>query len=486
MSNNLPKGFSSAAHSAFALINPSTERYYRVLDRHGAFRNGLKMHVAISYVWSEWKDDPSDRLPNWTQLRDRLLAVVGPQAPPALRTETWNASCCWLDSKCINQDSEADKMYWIPKMDEIYHEAECTVLLLRGCDLTVLMEITQEMRCKFEGKVPLAERMLGPHSCLLTRSCTTLPDLNQGRENDCLRALRSFAFGSWRRRAWIFQEILLSRSYLVSWSQSGWASLANIGVIAGLLFQKESKEIWLEEFASWCRRVEYLRQYYEKTSFSDLSDANVLQMASELEATVPCDKYYALCGILRLKRVQYNSTHTADRALHTIVEALMKVGRLSWLYAVLPPVDNAGIKLSGNAIAPFLLTRMDGGKLIAKTRSISMTNRTLGLNAAQVGTVTDAEPLHQVLLEAKTLLEKTKFHFDDILKHSSQGEIEMLKHIPGLIYRAAVEIVAPLLLEPVFRDICQILPRPPRGLLPCISHVVHCTSHVARRTWTLT
>jgi hypothetical protein len=100
---------------------------------------------------------------------------------------------------------------------------------------------------------------------------------------------------------------------------------------------------------------------------------------------------------------------------------------------------------------------MDGGKLIAKTRSISMTNRTLGLNAAQVGTVTDAEPLHQVLLEAKTLLEKTKFHFDDILKHSSQGEIEMLKHIPGLIYRAAVEIVAPLLLELVFRDICQIL-----------------------------
>ena len=457
MSNNIPKALFSAAHSAFALIDPSTERYRRVLDRHGAFRSGLKMHVAISYVWSEWKDDPSDRLPNWTQLRDRLLAVVGPHAPPALRKETWNASCCWLDSKCINQDSETDKMYWIPKMDEVYHEAECTILLLRGCNLTVLMEIAQEMRCKFEGKVPLAERMLGPHSCLLTWSCTTLPDLSQDREDDCLRALSSFASGTWRRRAWIFQEILLSRRYLVSWSQSEWTSLANIGVIAGLLLQKKSNEVWLEEFASWCRRVEYLRQYYGTSAFCDLSDANVLQMASELEATVACDKYYALCGILRLKRVQYNSSHTADRALHTIVEALTKAGRLSWLYAVPPHPEVARIEISSNTMAPFLLTRMDGGKLIAKTRSISMSNGILGLDAAEVGIVTDAKPLHQVLLEAKTLLEKAKFHLGNILTQSSQGEVEMLKHVPGLVYRAAVEIVAPLLLEPVFGDICKTL-----------------------------
>jgi hypothetical protein len=458
MSIDIPKALFSAGHSAFALIDPSTERYRRVLDRHGAFKSGLKMHVAISYVWSEWKDNPSDRLPNWADLRDRLLAIVGHQTPPTLRKETWNATCCWLDSKCINQDSETDKGYWVPKMDEVYHEAECTVLLVRGCDLTVLMEIGKEMRCKFEGKVPLAERILaGPHSCLLTRSCTTLPDLSQQREDTCLRALKSFASGAWRRRAWIFQEILLSRKYLVSWSLSGWTSLAKIGVIAGLLFQKNSKEIWLEEFATWCLRVEYLRQYYETTSFSDLSDANILQMASGLEATVACDKYYALCGMLRLKRVQYDSTHTADRALHTIVEALTKAGRMSWLYAVPPSVEAAGIELSSDTMTPFVLTRMDGGKLIAKTRSISIDTRTLGLDATQVGIVTDVLPLHKVLLDSKALLEQTKFHLDDMLKHSSQPEVEILKHIPALINRAAVEIIAPLLLEPVFSDTCKTL-----------------------------
>jgi hypothetical protein len=49
MATEIPKAFLSAGHSAFALIDPVTESYRRVLDRHGAFRSGLKIHVAISY-----------------------------------------------------------------------------------------------------------------------------------------------------------------------------------------------------------------------------------------------------------------------------------------------------------------------------------------------------------------------------------------------------------------------------------------------------
>jgi hypothetical protein len=180
-------------------------------------------------------------------------------------------------------------------------------------------------------------------------------------------------------------------------------------------------------------------------------------MASELEATVPCDRYYALCGILRLKRIQYSSNHTADRALHTIIEALTKAGRLSWLYAIPPRIEGADIELSGNSMAPFILTRMDGGKLLAKTRSISMKNCTLGLDAAQVGEVIRVENMHKVLLDIKTLLKNAEFNLEDILKNSSKGDVEVLKHIPALIYKAAVELVAPLLLEPVFGDLCKTL-----------------------------
>jgi len=200
-----------------------------------------------------------------------------------------------------------------------------------------------------------------------------------------------------------------------------------------------------------------LGQYYEASSFSDLSDANILQMASELEATVPCDRYYALCGILRLKRIQYNSNHTADRAFYTIIEALTKAGRLSWLYEIPPRIEYADIELSGNSMAPFVLTRMDGGNLLAKTRSISMKNCTLGLDTAQVGGVIRVETMHKVLLDIKTLLKNAEFNLEDILKNSSQGDVGVLKHIPALVYKAAVELVAPLLLEPVFGDLCKTL-----------------------------
>src|SRR5271154_7020910 len=117
MSEAIPRALFSSSHSSFALIDPATEKFHRRL---------LRRHVAISYVWSEWKDDPSDRLPNWAPIRKRLFSVVGDTAPQGLKTETCGVSSCWIDCKCIDQDSDADKAYWIPRMDEVYSEARCT------------------------------------------------------------------------------------------------------------------------------------------------------------------------------------------------------------------------------------------------------------------------------------------------------------------------------------------------------------------------
>jgi Heterokaryon incompatibility protein (HET) len=456
MPQNIPKALTSPSRSSFALIDPTTERYERVLDRHGSLRGGLKMHTAISYVWSEWKDSALDGLPSWPRIRERLMSVLGPGTPRALRSQTWNASCCWLDCKCINQDSDEDKAYWVPRMDEVYSEAECTLLLLRYQDLTALMEIAQEMKCKFEGQVPFAERMLAPHSCLLSQSCTTLPELTVEWEIQSLEALKSLASGIWRKRAWIFQEILLSRNYLLSWSGSGWMSLASVGVIAAIFSKKHRAEAWLDEFATWCRRLEYLRQYYDRSQSSDLSDANVLQMTSELEATVPGDKYYALCGILRLKSVQYNSSHTADEALHAIIQELTRCGRLSWLYAVPPSLENPGIQLASNNMAPFVLTRLHCG-LIAKRRSIHLAGSTISFDAIHIGTVISVQPLNEVLQETRTILQERDFNFQYIIKHSSEREVENLRKIPAIVLRLALEVVAPLLLEPVFGHICKVL-----------------------------
>lgn len=208
----------------------------------------VKIDRPETYVWSEWKSNPSDRLPDWSLIRQRLLYILGPNASSAIYLETGNATCCWLDSKCIDQDSASSKSCWIPRMDQIYAEAKCTVLLLREPALLVLVPVAQGMRCNVKSKT----RMLDwPHSCL-SQSCTTLPTLPLDQQNACVQALRRLYDGTWRKRAWIFQEILLSKKYLLSLQDGDYIELGDIGVIANLLLQRHPNETWLGNFSDWC------------------------------------------------------------------------------------------------------------------------------------------------------------------------------------------------------------------------------------------
>ncbi|KAI0152449.1 hypothetical protein F4776DRAFT_659374 [Hypoxylon sp. NC0597] len=414
MSDTTPKAFLSNSHSSFSLIDPATGKFHRRFDRHGYLTSGLRRHVAISYVWSEWKDNPTDRLPNWTLLRERLLAVVGDNAPAGLKKETWGVNKCWIDCKCIDQNSDSDKAYWIPRMDEVYSEARCTVLLVRD-DLSPLMHLSQGISCRFKGKLNSVDELLAPHNCLLSQSCAILPDLTPEREHLCLNALRSFTSGAWQRRAWILQEVLLSENYLLSWSASGWMSLSDVGVIAGALSFRHPTELWLGEFANWCRRLWYLRQNYGEAQSFELSDANVLQIAAGLEATVPCDKFYALCGVLRLKSVQYNAQHTADEALQNIVAELVRNGRLSWLYAIRPCLPAAGVTLRANNMMPFVLTRLDS-RLMANRKEMTLSGGKLRFPGSPIGVVVRTSPLRDLLEQAATaFVRHPKFDFKPLL-----------------------------------------------------------------------
>ena len=131
MAEELPKSHLSSTRSAFALIDPSTSLFHRQIDRHAYLTSGFHTYVAISYVWSEWRDDASDKLPSWAALQKRLMSLLGERAPPDVKAITAKATRCWLDCMCIDQESSEDKSYWIPRMDEIYYEARCTILLLR-------------------------------------------------------------------------------------------------------------------------------------------------------------------------------------------------------------------------------------------------------------------------------------------------------------------------------------------------------------------
>jgi len=352
-------------------------------------------------------------------------------------------------------------------MDEIYYEARCTILLLRvpGLDLSPVLEVKRRMYCPLSGPLWLRDiAQMVPHSCLLCQSCTSLPEIDSELEASALNALKILCHATWRERAWILQEILLSQNYLLTWDDSGdWLSLADTAVVAALLFRRNLEETWLDEFASWCRRLWYLRQNYDEAQTYELCDANVLQLASTLSATVPSDKYYALCGMLRLKHVKPNPRHSANEAIDVIVDALVQEGRMSWLYAV-PPSLGILMQLRNGEMAPFVLTRLEDRLKPNKKHKAVIQSEELILEAVQLGRITHVLPLSQVLESASNHLRETRdFDFPETLAYCHR--------VPDMIRRLSLDLVDPLLIEPTFGHIC-------RALQP-----LHAVKSEARKGW---
>ncbi|KAK8134788.1 heterokaryon incompatibility protein [Apiospora sp. TS-2023a] len=472
-----PKSHLSPSRSAFALIDPMDARLHRQFDRHGYLTSGLRTHVAVSYVWSEWRDRREDRLPSWTSLRARLQSLLGADPSPDIKRATRGESRCWIDCICIDQDSPEDKAHWIPRMDEIYYEARCTILLLRSArlDLSALLRIREEVRCPFQGPLRFRDMaQMVPHECILCQSCAALPaTLPEEIQLAALEALRELCHSTWRQRAWILQEILLSRNYLISWDDTGRClSLADTGVIAALLFRQNPREPWLDEYASWCRRLWFVRQNYEGGRANELCDANVLQMASMLAATVPSDRYYALCGILQLKGVKPDASHSADEALDVVVRALTEEGRMSWLYAVPPAVQTtrtgsgsgSSLKLRDGALAPFIATRSEARLRLLKRYRATLGPTSLRLHVASVGRIVRSIPLSEVLSTTFAHLRETHdFSFPEPISYAHQ--------VPGIIRRLSLEMVDTLLSEPTFEHMCKVF-----GLMDTVQSA-------ARRGW---
>jgi hypothetical protein len=453
MADPPPKAFASSTRSTFALIDPTTSKLHRKIDRHGFLTSGLRTHVAISYVWSEWRENPNDKLPSWPALQTRLSRLFGTDASREIQKLTGKASRCWLDCMCIDQDNPLDKAYWIPRMDEVYYEARCTMLLLRtpSLDLNPLLKAKQQMYCPLSGPLKLKDiAQMVPHSCLLCQSCTSMSTLDQELEDVVVESIRMLCNATWRKRAWIVQEILLSQEYILTWDDSGeWISLSDSGVIAAVLFRHRPHDLWLGEFASWCRMLWFLRQNYDEAQTFELCDANVLQLASGLEATVPSDKYYALCGILRLKHVVPNPSHSADEALETIVTALIERGRMSWLYAM-PPVLQDSFQLRDGYMAPFVLTRLESRFMPNKQHNAAREHNSICFEAVALGVITEVLPLAEVLGTTFTYLRNTRdFGFS--------GTISCCYRVPDIIRRLSLDVIDPLLEEPTFSRICRAL-----------------------------
>ncbi|PMD32465.1 hypothetical protein L207DRAFT_181733 [Hyaloscypha variabilis F] len=300
------------------------------------------------------------------------------------------------------------------------------------------------MRCEIKSKT---SSFHWQHSCLLSQSCMTLPEISNSQEKECLIAMRKLYDGTWRKRAWIFQEILLSRKYIISLRNSDFIDLGDVGIIANFLFQRHPGETWLCTFADWCRRLWYLRHFYAQSDFHHLSEANILQMATGLDATVPADKVYALCGILKLKDVPYNNNHSTNEAFQIIIGELVKKGRLSWLYAIPPSLEDHGFQLVQGNTTPFVLTRLSD-KLVQNRNKMHMDNTSIGFPVMCIGSIVRTKKLID-------FLEETRHWMRVEAPPELPQDLEYLYFAPKIIRRIALDVINPLLIDPLFGQLCH-------------------------------
>ncbi|OAP65313.1 hypothetical protein AYL99_01285 [Fonsecaea erecta] len=437
MTTTLPRSIVGSKRSGFSLIDPQTELFHH--------RVGRAQHVAISYVWSDWTDaqDARNPLRHWPELRERLLKIVGPGASTFMKICSGQATRCWIDCKCIDQDSADDKSYWVPRMDEIYSEARCTVLLLRDVDIAALQKAEALLGCDVDEDD-------NNHSCLLTQSCVSAT-LDEELERSCVDSLHSVSMAAWRKRAWIFQEILLSKEYILTDGHGGEIKLSDVGTMTSLLFRTHPDQQWLGELASWCRRIFRLRAYYFNYT---LCPSNVLQLAASLEATLPCDKYYALCGILRLKSIQYQSTHTEHDALQNILVTLTAKGRFSWLCAIPPsPPDRANSLHLDGPLLPYIENHLDLHSTWYGQPEISRS--TVSFSCYHVGLVKEATPLAERIEEAAR-------YADHIADLSATDIPRHLAVLPPLLLRICRDAILPLVTEPILSRLCKVFQTPPK------------------------
>ncbi|KAI0126591.1 hypothetical protein BJ170DRAFT_629282 [Xylariales sp. AK1849] len=463
---SIPKAAIGSSRSAFAVIDPVNEEYHRIVEPGTASKLSLakrdRSFFAISYVWGDWKDHPADILPSWDQIRNRLLqltttnitatadatSVVNGRASSAVQQDTFK---CWIDCKCIDQTSPVDKAFWVPRMNQVFFDACCTILLLRDLDLTGLYELYRITKCMFlEG--PLQARSAGGashHRCLFAPNCITLTaPISEELELLCLQTLLALWDGDWRKRAWIFQEILLSERYVLSWGDSSsvaYIELETVGYIAAFLHSRHPEMPWLTDFWVWCKQCSYLRQFYSENCEME---ATILQLAEDLEATVPCDKYYALCGILDLETVPYNSAHTAEQALDNLISALTRQGRMGWMYAVPPSIQREGILFSSQHMAPFMLTKKKRQASGAEGRECFFSSNFIGLNVVEQGSITSCVSFGEVLRQLRTVKDSISHDYmtsggrRGFLKDCYLSSTLVVRGFTGILFRLAYDTIS--------------------------------------------
>ncbi len=176
-------------------------------------------YQALSYEWGE-------RSCSVPVLCDDSILLVTPNLRAALkriRSREGQVVALWIDAVCINQEDIPERNEQVAMMARIFRSAEGTILWLGDRSdtdtfapaalgmLTVFQEVYRVLT-RMPGRIEYADTLTDDQSRLITALLSRVQDLPSA-----LAGLRELCYCTYFTRAWILQEMVLSRRGVVTW-----------------------------------------------------------------------------------------------------------------------------------------------------------------------------------------------------------------------------------------------------------------------------
>ena len=287
-------------------------------------------YLAASHAWSE------QRFP----LGTRFLDSPGREALLAVNEQKYASavSYCWVDTICIDQQSDADMNEQIPLMGRIFSGAVAVVIIL-SCDLLMKQAEVDRLTVQLRGAVRMHEEetwnedgefwQSGPGRRLVVRG---------------MKGLARLTTTAWATRVWTLQEYILA-------SQVIWIGqdLISLNIRDDLLSALPDicDTLNIEE----CLEDEFTNMYGYFSGMSSMrlnkgDRTRVMELLGNRSAELPRDEVY---GIMAASGVEIltSSYETKEGAWSKWFEKAISEGHVRWLLmpvATTAPLTHRGMR----------------------------------------------------------------------------------------------------------------------------------------------
>lgn len=295
-------------------------------------------YIAASHTWSENVFD--SQRPFVSTFGGRGLRTVINRLYPDVRH-------CWIDTLCIDQNDERDKIAQIPLMGQIFGRA-IAVLIFISTELGTTQSDVNTLGAKLEGALAMCKAEAWTEEGAKWQSGAGRKLIVQS-----MHGLRRLASTSWATRVWTLQEYVLAKK--VVWIGLELEPLQFDDYILSAL-PDVCNSLNITECLGDDMRVLY--GYFQGMANARLGSnehTRIMELLGNRQATVPVDEVY---GVMAASRVEIEVVlgETKLQVWERWCEQAIRRGHMRWLLlpkGLASPAD----KIPGSCVLPCFAER---------------------------------------------------------------------------------------------------------------------------------